>query len=286
MEFSEVIAGLREEYSHLRFILVTSPSPRCGVTLMQRMINAGGQCVIYGENMYFLYKLPSATFGYGVEGFSKKVEITRDTADRFFGGHRSMDASTLFPDYVRYVRENIRSFYRLVELYQEESQMRGANCWGIKCPMFEPGCARALLKLLPLPQMIIITRDLGAVARSWYARWPNELKHPEAFRTLGYRWAANKKFLDAIQGDQVLHINYEEWMKNPDMVANSIEKTFGVRVAREEIERKINLPDNDPKVQVAQRRKGGWYLPPQDLPPEADEWLQQGVRRFLEQGST
>jgi hypothetical protein len=57
----------------------------------------------------------------------------------------------------------------------------------------------------------------------------------------------------------------EEWMKNPDMVANSIEKTFGVRVAREEIERKINLPDGDPKVQVAQRRKGG-LVPPSPGP--------------------
>lgn len=224
-------------------------------------------------------------FGF-VESFPKKVEITRNTADRFFGGHRNMDATTLFPDYVRYVRENIRSFYRLVELYQEETQMRGANCWGMKCPLTEPGCASALLKLLPLPQMIITTRDLGAVARSMYARWPHEFQNPEAFRTVGYRWAGNKKFLDAIQGDQVLHIDYEEWIKNPDMIASSIEKTFGVRIAREEIERKINIHDFDPKVQVAQQRNGGWYLSPRDLPPEGDEWLQQGVRSFHEKGST
>src|SRR5262245_56783920 len=280
MEFDDVIAGLRKEYSHLRFILITSPSPRCGVTLIQRMINAGGQCIIYGENMYFLFKLPLATFGFA-ERFPYKLEVTQKTADRFFYGHRDMDASTLFPDYVRNVRENIRFFYRLLELYQEDSQMRGANCWGIKCPLTELD-ASALLKLLPLPQqMIIITRALGAVARSMYARWPHELKSPEAFRTVGYQFAANKKFLDAIQGDHVLHINYEEWMENPDIVANSIEKTFGVRVAREELKRKINLPPVDPKVQVAQRQKGGWYLPPQDLPPGADEWLQQGVRRFL-----
>jgi hypothetical protein len=286
MEFSDVIAGLREEYRHLRFILVTSPLPRCGVTLMQRMINAGGQCLIYGENAYLTFKLPSQLFWFA-ERFPDKVEATRNTMERFFGGHRNMDATAFFPDYVRYVRENIRSFYRLVEFYQRESQMRGANSWGMKCPLAEPGCASALLKLLPPPRMIIITRDLRAVARSMYARWPHVLKDArETFRKMGYQWAANKKFLDAIQSDQVLHIDYEEWIKNPDMVASSVEKIFGVRVAREEIERKINIHDFDPKVQVAQQRNGGWYLSPRDLPPEGDEWLQQGVRSFHEKGST
>jgi Sulfotransferase family len=281
MEFSDVIAELREEYSHLRFILITSPSPRCGVTLIQRMINAGGQCVIYGENNFLMFKLPTTMLSF-LDPY--KLEATRKTADRFFGGHRNIDATALYPDYVRYVRENIRFFYRLVEFYQEESQMRGANCWGMKIPLASPRWASALLKLLSLPQMIITSRDLGAVARSMYARWPHKLKNPEAFRTFGYSWAENKKFLDAIQGDQVLHINYEEWMKNPDIVANSIEKTFGVRVAREEMERKINIHDFDPNIKVAQRQKGGWYLLPQNLPPEADEWLQQGVQRFLEKG--
>ena len=56
----------------------------------------------------------------------------------------------------------------------------------------------------------------------------------------------------------------EEWMKNPDMVANSIEKTFGVRVAREEIERKINLPDGDPKVQWLSGGRG--VVPPSPGP--------------------
>ena len=88
-----------------------------------------------------------------------------------------------------------------------------------------------------------------------------KFKNPEAFRTFGYRWAGNKKFLDAIQGDQVLHIDYEEWIKNPDMVANSIEKIFGVRVAREEIERKINIHDLDPNGSSCSAAEGG-LVPP------------------------
>ena len=48
----------------------------------------------------------------------------------------------------------------------------------MKCPLTRPGWASALLKLLPRPQMIITSRDLGAVARSMYARWPHEIQKP------------------------------------------------------------------------------------------------------------
>ena len=76
-----------------------------------------------------MFKLPSEIIGFA-ERFPYKVEVTRNTADRFFGGHRNMDATALFPDYVRYVRENIRSFYRLVEFYQVEKPQSGEQIAG------------------------------------------------------------------------------------------------------------------------------------------------------------
>jgi hypothetical protein len=108
---------------------------------------------------------------------------------------------------------------------------------------------------------------LEDVAKSVLARWPKQFSTPEAFRNLGYRWMTNRAILQNLTGERIIHVNYRHWMQDPNVIANLIEKTFFVRVDRDEIHRKINVHD----------RPTG-YLPPAELPDGAAGWLQEGTQ--------
>jgi hypothetical protein len=279
MTLQAIIDELRQEYRHVGFFFVTSPTERCGITLLQRMINATGSAIIYGENGFLLFKFTHQLIDYLDDKFDLKVSTTRSASEQFYGGNRGMDGTQLFPDFEKYAKEVLRTFYRLMEFYQIQSKNKGFDIWGIKCPLpaihMDP---IPLLQLLPRCRMIIVDRSLEQIARSHCARWPEYFTDQEGFYALGYRWMKNRILLKRVHGKKILRIIYDDWMQNPDLVADQIEKTFDISVDRNQIREKINVQHGVMRpIPGAVRRRAGYYLPPADLPAGADAWLREGA---------
>ena len=68
MELYSIVDELRHKYARIQLCLITAPTERCGITLIQRMINAGGECVIYGENPWLFFELPNLLLRYSKIG--------------------------------------------------------------------------------------------------------------------------------------------------------------------------------------------------------------------------
>src|SRR5205823_5051355 len=99
----DVIDALRREYAHVKFLWITAPTPRCGITLLQRMFNAGEEAIIYGENSFLLSGLPgSLAEMFMSPGFAVMSRKAEETAEKFFAGNRGMDGTTLWPDLAAY----------------------------------------------------------------------------------------------------------------------------------------------------------------------------------------
>jgi hypothetical protein len=136
MRLQDIIDELRREYAHVEFLWITAPTERCGITLLQRMFNAGKEAIIYGENTYLLYGLPVRLIGkFGVfesdRVVSKYHSQSQDAAKRF-NQSPGIDGTLLSPDYAAYVKQVLGEFYRLCEFFQAESRKRGFGFWGIR----------------------------------------------------------------------------------------------------------------------------------------------------------
>lgn len=266
-----LIDELRREYAHLKFILITAPTERCGITLFQRMFNAGGQCLIYGENSWLLYRLPAMLL-HENRFYSIKEPRVREFQRRFFFENRGLDGTLLFPNYPIYTKEVLRQFYRLLECYHTDSLRHGVKYWGMKLP-FPKSDFQSLptLRLLPSIEMVILDRNLDSIAKSLCARWPDEYSTEESFRRLGYRWMRNRIFLGRLVGDKIVRVDYDQFLRNAGQTMELLEQTFGLKLERSVFTRKINV-----NATLTANEK---YIAPASLPPSASNWLADGVRQ-------
>jgi hypothetical protein len=283
MEFDDIVSELRDEYKHIEMILITSPTERCGVTLVQRMFNAGHHSIIYGENYFVLFKMP-VLFTERAKAFSRRCEIVSSTLNEFMSGARGIDASALQPNYASYIKERLRLFYKMLEFYQTESRTLGFAHWGFKCPLPKDIPIAPVFQLLPHRKFVVVDRDLRDVAKSLHSRWPAEYSDADAYRRLAQRWFVNRATLqrwtrvEREGTDRFLYINYEQWMENPGAVADALENTFNIPISRDEIKRRVNVHSSDAAVTRARALSdGGYYIPPRDLPAEAENWLAEGL---------
>lgn len=267
------IEQFKRKYRHIRPIVILAPIQRCGSTLLQRMINAGGEAVIYGENFFLSESLPRSV-GEIAGNVDQKTAITAPTMEKFLSGDRGMDATTLFPDYPKYAALVAKNFYEILDLYQKESEAKGFRHWGIKYQMRDARGAHNFLNLLPNVRLVTITRNLLDVAKSYYARWPEQLPNEQAFAQLGNRWRTHNDFLRQIKLPH-LAIHYEAFMDDPEGYAKKLRDATGIAVSAEELTRKINIHEGDPAQSRAQTKDGGLYLPPQELPDYAKRVLEK-----------
>ncbi len=274
----ELVDSLKDEYSHLCPIVILSPTQRCGATFMQRLFNAGGQSLIYGENFYLTEVLPRH-IGDMLRHFDRKVNMTEKVFNRFMDGERGMEGTALFPDYRLYAEQVLMQFYQLLDFYHQESLRHGFTHWGIKYPIRDLEGAKRFLMLLPDAKLLVITRDLQDVARSLYARWPEALPNTRAFTQFGKRWAAHTDFLQTAPAE-AFTIAYEQFVASPYDTLEQMEQYFEVRIDSRELSRRINIQDSDPRYTTQQHHRpeiNGYYIPPAELPKDATKALLMGA---------
>jgi hypothetical protein len=264
-------------------ILIIAPLPRCGSTLLQRLINSSKRAVIYGENFYLMDGLPE-----GLADLHNKAawkgRHTKAVMDRLLAGE-DVDGTALFPDHPAFLAAARQGFYLIIRHYAQTSRQLGFARWGLKHQTRKPEGLAFLHKLLPGARYVFIFRDVLPVAKSMKARWPKEYTGANAMRSIGFAWHDRlKTILDHRPRDSLL-LRYEDLIANPARGIDALEAFIGLEgINREVMKAKMNATDQtgDPS------HVRPIYRQPSELTPEEEAALWIGsaeLRRQLGYGA-
>ena len=213
------------DFDQIQPVVITAPTARNGVTLLQRLFNSSGQIIVYGENAHFAERLPGLV--YEAQGIHlAHHQVFEATRQRFLNETTEFWSSSLWPDTQMYWDLAVESFRRFVILYQKCSEDYGFERWGIKHPFSSVIHLDRFLTLLPAGRFIYIYRNLFDVARSAKAR--KFAKIPADFQKLAATWQDSLRVVSAAQEESLMVIKYEDLVEDPAAWISRIETFTGI----------------------------------------------------------
>lgn len=205
-------------------IIPVGSTQRCGTTLLQRLFNATRRAVIFGENFYFLQTLPGSIRKLHIDA-QKRADATAQYRSLLTDTSVDFEASSLFPDYMKYLEVTRSGFYAICQFYQAQAAEMGFSRWGLKHQIIDTDAFRFTLQLMPDARYIGIYRNPIDVAKSAKTRWPDAYQALDAFRSLGQRWRDNTLLLHQMAGqDNAILLRYENFIADPDPHLRAIEE--------------------------------------------------------------
>ena len=190
-------------------VLIVAPTKRCGSTLLQRLLNSTGEIIVYGENFFFLQKLPELLFSLHRNAKDRNANVKKNM-ELFLDKQIDFEGSGLYPDYEGFVATAISGFHGIPEYYADYSSKLGFERWGIKHQIREIGGFLFLMRLLSNARYVFIYRDLLDVACSAKSRWPRDFEKLGAFRYYGQLWRDNVRAILNLRGENHLLIQYKK----------------------------------------------------------------------------
>lgn len=196
-------------YTDLAPVIVTSPTARCGTTLVQRLLSASDNGFIYGEEIGHQIRTVTVwLFGllqqYERDGRGIDEDFARALAGVLADWRPGLTAPTAVMQ-----RAWVETFYQLPFTLADYSRSIGRPVWGFKTPGFTRDMLRTLLSLMPKARVIYVFRDLHDVLKSAKAR--RFVVGDESVAQLCADWARNIREVAELDQDQrVLFLKYED----------------------------------------------------------------------------
>jgi len=216
-------------------IFIFSPSARCGITLLQRLLNSTRRIMIYGENAFLVNALPQHLLT--IAGTAEKHQAARQ---RVVKGDSDFWSSSVWPDVRSYSQVLVKSLEMVLRNYKQDAMRDGFQHWGVKNPLYDGKHFELFYHTLPQGRFIFIHRHILDVARSYKARkWLNsEQDCTEMVR----QWGRNMFYmLSCRSNERILMIRYDQMLANPEEHAQRLEAFVGVEgIDRSIFGRKIN----------------------------------------------
>lgn len=237
-------------------VIVSAPTARNGVTLIQRLLNSSRKIIVFGENAMVASKLPEIVHT-GVNELSAHSDSLKASRDRFLSGDSEYWSSDLWPDEQAFIRALLTSFTSLVSVYEQSARSFGFTRWGIKHPMDKPTMLGQLLALLPRARAIFVYRDPFEVIASAKSR--SFVQDEAGVREYAENWSKNLQKVRDDASPRVLTLRHEDLAgPNAGQWIGRIEAHTGVAgIDPEVLSRRINT-FGDPQ-------SGGSYIEPTPL---------------------
>jgi len=196
-------------YLALAPVIVTSPSTRCGTTLVQRLLTASGNAFIYGEEVGHQIR----TVAVWLVGLLRQFAQTRQVNDADFERAMAGELADWRPGLSAPAEVMsgawTETFYQLPFALAEFSRSRGRPVWGFKVPAYDRDTLRTLLSLMPNARVVYLVRNLCDALKSAKARrFVEGEDQVERFCT---DWARNvRETIDLTADPRVLVLRYED----------------------------------------------------------------------------
>lgn len=254
-------------------LFISSPTARCGTTLLQRLLTSSPETVVFGEGvgagLVELCGMLARKERLLARAEMHRTDLLRALAgEQFWYPHLSSEPEGL----TRLAAEALTRFLRF---HETEAARSGRLRWGAKLPSVPVPLLKDLRRVIPGAKILYVIRDLHAVARSAKARrfWRThqELEH------LAVTWREAIVASEALRGDpRVLVLDYEHLEQRGTSMLRELEAFTGCRrIDPAVLFARVNTFEGEPE----EGRHPSEYLAPGKL-DEAELALLERVLRF------
>jgi hypothetical protein len=214
--------------SDLDPLIVTSPTPRSGTTLLQRLLCSSPRALIYGElcaqdlqAFLNLYILKLQTYNYRKPALAAGLR-------KVLAGEVNDWILDLMPDVDAYLTAIGQSAFAGIASCRDYASSVGREVWGFKQPGWTPATIRLLRAVMPRARFIFIHRDLVDCVKSAKA---TQLINSQAEVTeFCQAWVENLTYMLGVSDESaVLLLSYEELLKAPQPVLERLAKFAGAK---------------------------------------------------------
>lgn len=242
-------------------LVITSPTPRCGTTLLQRLLSSSHSALIYGEKcaqdlelFLNIYTFKIQEYNYARAGYQQELE-------KVLRGEVNDWILELMPDLDGYLSVLQKSALAGITYCRDYALQAGRPVWGLKYPGWSPVSVRLMRNLMPGSRFIFILRDLTACLKS--AKAQHLVQTKAEVREFCRKWVEGVAYADSLAGDQAaLVLNYEDLVAWPEETLAQIASFSGLQdIDRSVLDHKINVWMGQ---QFAVQSKDG-YIPPAEL---------------------
>lgn len=202
-----------QEYLELAPLVVTSPTTRCGTTLVQRLISSSDNAFVYGEDIgHQIHRLTEQFLA-----VMRHCDQNRDTLDEDF--HRALAGTLnewrpgLAPPAGVMLKAWVSTYYQLPATLAGFGQAMGRPIWGFKWPGVPEAGLRAIQLLMPRARIVYLVRHPADALKSAKAR--KFVKTAEDADAYCRAWAANLRAARTLRDDPRML-----WMRYEDLLAD------------------------------------------------------------------
>ncbi len=267
---------MSKSFEEIRPVVITAPTARNGVTLIQRLLNSTRQIIVYGENAHFCQDLPLQVFRLSLVSQKAQSQFG-ETRRRFFNETTEFWTSNLNPDFSRYAQLLFKMFQEFVKFYQDSAESDGFSQWGIKYPFNNVESFDRFYTLVPQGRYIYIYRNLFDVARSCKAR--QFTVKLQDYENLARVWDESVKLILQKPQPNLMAIRYEDLIADSSIWLGRIEQFTDIHsIDPQVMTRKFNTFRGSPTAGHSVSE----YIAPLQLTTEENDALKTHASQSLE----
>ena len=250
-----------DRYLALSPLIVTSPTTRCGTTLVQRLLTASGNAIVYGEEVGHQIR----TLTIWLIGLLRQLEEVRRDADEDFrraltGALTDWRPGLTAPTDVM-LGAWIETYYQLPFALAEFSRSAERPLWGFKFPALDRDTLKAFLLLMPRAKAIYVIRNLCDALKSAKAR--RFVVDEEGASRFCAEWAKNmREMIDLASDSRILLVRYEDLLADRSGRVKLLERFTGAQALDSQV---FDLKINTFRGAVADGHSPTQYIPPAEL---------------------
>jgi hypothetical protein len=208
-------------------VIVTSPTTRCGTTLVQRLLSASDNGFVYGEEVGHQIRTLNGWFFGQVQHLEQNGEVLDPDFDKALAGTLTDWRPGLSPPSRILLRAWVETFYQMPALLSDYGQAIGRPVWGFKGPSYPRDTLKAFLQVMPKAKVLYVFRNLFDVLKSAKAR--RFAVTADEVSAYCAEWARNMQEVSEIgQDERVLFIKYESLIAQRDEHVQLLEMFTGV----------------------------------------------------------
>jgi hypothetical protein len=258
--------SLSESYLAAAPVIVTSPTTRCGTTLVQRLLCASDNAFVYGEEVGNQFRALAGLFAAQIRFCDAHAAAIDDAFVLAMAGSLRMWRPGLSPPAGVVVKAWTEVFYQLPVTLASFGRTIGRPIWGFKWPACPPETVRTFLTLMPQAKVIYVLRNAADALASAKARRFVVTAEDAARFCAG--WAGSVRSFTALADDpRVMILRYEHLVADHESGVQALSAFTGAENIRQsEFDLKVNTFEGD----AAEGRSPTQYIAPEPL--TEDDW--------------
>lgn len=263
--------NLPSHLSGLTPIVLTSPTTRCGTTLLQRLFLSSQNAICYGEDIGVDFNLLTAVLMSKLTTISSLKDGLNEQRETILAGDTDNWTPNVLPDADGYLNRWIEIYYSMPRFLQDYSASIDRPVWLYKYPGIEGETIGAMRSLFPESKVLFVYRHLEATLASAKAR--QFVTTPEEFARYCLQWRDNMLAIAERSADEnILFLKYEDLVAQPDQHIAMLEAFTGATgINKAVFGTKVNTFAGD----EAAGRSDSQYIGPETLTDEERELMER-----------